>query len=264
MRALSRHYTDKEGVEVSTRCNRALCDHVYSKPDVLRSVAARFARLTVQPNARGIWLLSFDLGRLEQQYAQLCGGGALDEVFADAARSPAGCVHLCAFLSYEEDKWARHIDRILQDCEQEMRLAFHRYDTACQLVVRTEYAYNERSVRGHLAMVTAFLPVPTSAAEVTRLAAEACSVLSERELALVERHARDPDSARAALDGVDARCAHCNVALPTTKPPPRCSRCGLSFYCNDACQRADWRRHKPGCGILAAMARSMHRHLEKK
>ena len=38
---------------------------------------------------------------------------------------------------------------------------------------------------------------------------------------------------------------------PTPSPPPtrllRCGRCEDAFYCNEACQRADWKFHKTRC-----------------
>lgn len=56
---------------------------------------------------------------------------------------------------------------------------------------------------------------------------------------------------RAAVDALDLsrsrpRCATCNKAL-IVGSSFSCSRCRVVSYCGAACQRADWRAHKPVC-----------------
>ena len=37
---------------------------------------------------------------------------------------------------------------------------------------------------------------------------------------------------------------------------PRCTQCAQAYYCNAACQRKHWRKHKPVCrAAVAALAR---------
>ena len=48
-------------------------------------------------------------------------------------------------------------------------------------------------------------------------------------------------------------CAACGRALDRPKPL-RCSRCKAAYYCNQECQRAHWRAHKPHCTAAAAAA----------
>jgi hypothetical protein len=45
-------------------------------------------------------------------------------------------------------------------------------------------------------------------------------------------------------------CSSC-YAFPTLlKKLSKCSRCENSYYCNQKCQRKDWKNHKPLCDIL--------------
>ena len=43
---------------------------------------------------------------------------------------------------------------------------------------------------------------------------------------------------------VDATCQVCNAETST---PRVCGGCYSTFYCSDACQRHDWRRHRHEC-----------------
>ncbi|KAF1993855.1 hypothetical protein P154DRAFT_449135, partial [Amniculicola lignicola CBS 123094] len=42
-------------------------------------------------------------------------------------------------------------------------------------------------------------------------------------------------------------CAKCFSATPASGKLLRCSRCRAAFYCNTACQKADWSMHKKNC-----------------
>ena len=45
-----------------------------------------------------------------------------------------------------------------------------------------------------------------------------------------------------------AACAKCNRA---DKKMKLCSKCRMMTYCSAECQKADWKKHKPNCAIIA-------------
>ena len=52
---------------------------------------------------------------------------------------------------------------------------------------------------------------------------------------------------KAACDRREA-CAHCGVGCNAAGVTLlRCGKCGLAFYCSQACQRAGWAAHRPQC-----------------
>ncbi|ORY05374.1 hypothetical protein BCR34DRAFT_604534 [Clohesyomyces aquaticus] len=57
------------------------------------------------------------------------------------------------------------------------------------------------------------------------------------------------DAAAAVRPNVVPRCAICYKASLTAAGSPllRCSRCQSAYYCSRACQKADWKSHKPSC-----------------
>ena len=50
-------------------------------------------------------------------------------------------------------------------------------------------------------------------------------------------------------------CDGCDGELPTARVPPRlrCSACYTAFYCDKACQKKDWKRHKKMCFMVRKM-----------
>jgi hypothetical protein len=59
-----------------------------------------------------------------------------------------------------------------------------------------------------------------------------------------------PAAAAAALQPETAACGLCGE---TQGPVSACGRCRSVRYCSPACQRADWRRHKPDCVAREAL-----------
>eukprot|EP00931_Biecheleriopsis_adriatica_P095180 TRINITY_DN68811_c0_g1_i1.p1 TRINITY_DN68811_c0_g1~~TRINITY_DN68811_c0_g1_i1.p1 ORF type:complete len:317 (+),score=45.41 TRINITY_DN68811_c0_g1_i1:89-952(+) len=47
---------------------------------------------------------------------------------------------------------------------------------------------------------------------------------------------------RSTVEGLEAVCHVCNH-----KPAKACSGCSSTWYCSRACQKSDWKRHKPEC-----------------
>lgn len=54
-----------------------------------------------------------------------------------------------------------------------------------------------------------------------------------------------PDSTMSAQTP-NQECDYCGSQV-SKDPPPRCSKCKIAIYCNQECQRGDWKRHKPLC-----------------
>jgi hypothetical protein len=48
------------------------------------------------------------------------------------------------------------------------------------------------------------------------------------------------------------RCANVAGTSEADLQIRKCASCHTLRYCSAACQRADWRRHKGGCRLLAA------------
>lgn len=70
-------------------------------------------------------------------------------------------------------------------------------------------------------------------------AASVCSLAHLREMQM--------KYARIVPEGtLTYRCRYCATLLDSSAPL-QCSRCKTVRYCNVACQRADWRRHKTDC-----------------
>ncbi|KAF2117234.1 hypothetical protein BDV96DRAFT_644662 [Lophiotrema nucula] len=74
----------------------------------------------------------------------------------------------------------------------------------------------------------------------------------EQEVDGVRMGDKDADEAQnfaAQLTTDAAKCAVCEASTsPTGGSLLRCSRCRSAFYCNTACQKADWKAHKKSCG----------------
>ncbi|KAI0667218.1 hypothetical protein C8Q78DRAFT_394474 [Trametes maxima] len=53
-----------------------------------------------------------------------------------------------------------------------------------------------------------------------------------------------------------ASCAFCNLDETAGRPEglQRCSRCKMTRYCGEKCQKRDWRRHKVACGMVHSVA----------
>lgn len=49
-------------------------------------------------------------------------------------------------------------------------------------------------------------------------------------------------------------CAHCGTTEQREKGMGKCARCGVVYYCGEACQRANWRRHRTECLTRGARA----------
>lgn len=46
-------------------------------------------------------------------------------------------------------------------------------------------------------------------------------------------------------------CRHCGVAENSETPHKRCGRCKWATYCSQECQKADWKKHKSSCKLVA-------------
>ena len=70
----------------------------------------------------------------------------------------------------------------------------------------------------------------------------------------VRAMARRFEAPAAAASGAH-RCLGCGAAEPPGERFMRCGVCQGARYCGRACQKADWKRHKPGCAPHAGAGR---------
>ncbi len=60
---------------------------------------------------------------------------------------------------------------------------------------------------------------------------------------------------RSAPDKSSSRDEPCGACLAVGNKKKKCSRCSRIWYCNAACQRTDWPRHKEECQDMDGSAR---------
>jgi len=278
-----------DGTENATvdACFAVLCAAVFKRPDILRGLP-RVHNGVLSTGRRGVWLLSFDLGRTVTACAALKARGHFVRVKHLAALFTAqrddndGAMRIGAFLPCG----GQAEDAVSASPQVAAYLA--RMDIAHQLCVRCEFAFNdEADVRGfdlvtstryesrakiearvaqtpgsEMCINTLYTP-EAAALQVPQAAAQLLCIAfgdARTARALGCDFSREPEpgdeaplvaAVRRAQGNKAMLCVGCGVA-PGDVPHQRCEGCNVLRYCSRACHREHWRRaHRCQCALFS-------------